>query len=138
VDAGRLLGRGIGFPPRIGPDGRVMWSEGEVNVRESVRIILLTEERERIRLPEFGGSLTQFLFEPNTVTTRQLIRDRIGKALEQWEPRIRVETITVEPDQPPPGSREPGDPQSAVATVTYKLVATQVRERVSLNVTLAR
>lgn len=138
MDAGRLLGRGIGFPPRIGPDGRVMWSEGDVNVRESVRIILLTEERERIRHPEFGGSLTQFLFEPNTVTTRQLIRDRIGKALEQWEPRIRVETITVEPDQPPPGSQEPGDPQSAVATITYKLIATQVRERVSLNVTLAR
>ena len=138
MDAGRLLGRGISFPPRIGPDGRVMWSEGDVNVRESVRIILLTEERERLRLPEFGGSLTQFLFEPNTVTTRQLIRDRIGKALEQWEPRVRVESITVEPDQPVPGSQELGDPQTAIATITYKLVATQVRERVSVNVTLAR
>jgi phage baseplate assembly protein W len=138
MDAGRLLGRGISFPPRIGPDGRVMWSEGDENVREAVRIILLTEQRERIRLPEFGGSLTQFLFEPNTVTTRQLIRDRIGKALEQWEPRVRVESITVEADQPPSGSQGLGDPQSAVATITYKLVATQVRERVSLNVTLAR
>lgn len=137
MDPGRVLGRGIGFPPHVGADGRVAWSEGEVNVREAVRIILLTEQRERLRLPDFGGSLGQFLFEPNTVLTRQLIRDRITKALEQWEPRIRIESVTVEADQPVPGSQRPADPQSAVATITYKLVATQLRERVSLNVTLA-
>ena len=55
MDAGRLFGRGISFPPRVGPDGRVAWSEGEVNVREAIRIILMTEPRERLRLPEFGG-----------------------------------------------------------------------------------
>jgi uncharacterized protein len=55
-DTGRILGRGISFPPRVGPDGRVAWSEGDVNVREAIRIILLTEQRERLRLPAFGGS----------------------------------------------------------------------------------
>jgi phage baseplate assembly protein W len=68
------------------------------------------------------------LFEPNTVTTRHLIQDRIAKALEQWEPRIRVESISVEPDST--------DPEAAIATITYKLVATQARQRLSLNVTL--
>ena len=58
----------MSFPPRVGPDGRVAWSEGEVNVREAIRIILMTEPRERLRLPEFGGGLSRFLFEPNTVT----------------------------------------------------------------------
>ena len=119
----------MSFPPRIGPDGRVAWSEGEVNVREAIRIILLTERHERLRLPEFGGSLTHFLFEPNTVTTRHLIRDRINTELEKWEPRIRVESVNVDQDAE--------DRQGAVATITYKLVATGVRERVSLNVTLA-
>jgi phage baseplate assembly protein W len=138
VDPGRVLGRGIAFPPHIGADGRVAWSAGEVNVREAIRIILMTEQRERLRLPEFGGSLGQFLFEPNTVLTRQLIRDRITKALEQWEPRVRIESVTVEADRLPAGSQGLGDPQSAIATITYKLVATQVRERVSVNVTLAR
>ena len=129
MDNGRLLGRGIAFPPRVGPDGRVAWSEGEVNVREAIRIILLTEQHERLRLPEFGGSLGRFLFEPNTVTTRHLIQDRITKELAQWEPRIVVESVSVEPD--------PSDSQAAVATITYRLVATHARERVSLNVTLA-
>ena len=128
LDSGQLFGRGIAFPPRVGPDGRVAWSQGEANVRESVRIILMTELRERLRLPDFGGGLGLFLFEPNTVATRHQIQDRIGKALAQWEPRLKVESITVEPD--------PGEPTGAVATITYRLVATQARERVSLNVTL--
>jgi len=129
MDTGRLFGRGIAFPPRVGGDGRVAWSEGELNVREAIRIILMTERRERLMLPEFGGGLAPFLFEPNTVTTRHLIKDRIEKALARWEPRIQVEAVSVEPD--------PADPQAAVAAITYKLVATQTRERVSLNVTLA-
>lgn len=119
----------MSFPPRIGPDGRVAWSEGEVNVREAIRIILLTERQERLRLPEFGGSLNHFLFEPNTVSTRHLIADRITTELENWEPRVKVEAVTVDQDEE--------DPQGAIATITYKLVATGIRERVSLNVTLA-
>ncbi|HEY3301932.1 MAG TPA: GPW/gp25 family protein [Candidatus Binatia bacterium] len=129
IDQGRLFGRGISFPPRVGADGRVAWSEGEQNVRETIRVILMTERRERLRLPDFGGSLSRFLFEPNTVTTRHLIADQMQKSLEQWEPRIRVESVSVEPDA--------ADPQSAVATITYKLVATGERQRVGLNVALA-
>ena len=128
-DAGKILGKGISFPPRIGADGRVVWSEGETNVRESIRVILMTELNERIHLPEFGGGLNRFLFEPNTSTTRQLIRDRITKALAEWEPRITVQSVTVEPDAQ--------DLQAAIATIYYKLVATQVSERVSLTVTLS-
>ena len=119
----------MSFPPRIGPDGRIAWSEGEVNVREAIRIILLTERHERLRLPEFGGSLNNFLFEPNTVTTRHLIQDRITSELEKWEPRIKVDSVNVDQDEE--------DRQGAIATITYKLVATGIRERVSLNVTLA-
>jgi len=128
MNNGQLFGRGISFPPRVGPDGRVAWSEGEVNVREAIRIILMTEENERLRLPEFGGSLSRFLFEPNTVTTRHLIEDRITQELAQWEPRVQVESVSVDPEE--------GDPQAAIATITYKLVATRLRERVSLKVTL--
>ena len=128
-DPGKLFGRGISFPPRLGPDGRMAWSEGETNIREAIQLILLTEQRERLRLPEFGGNLGLFLFEPNTVTTRHMIQDRITKALAQWEPRILVQSVDVEPD--------PTDPQAAIATITYKLVATQTRERVSLSVNLA-
>src|SRR5215469_11972810 len=73
MDLGQLFGRGISFPPRVGPDGRIVWSEGTVNVRESIQVILLTNLRERVRLPEFGGGLSTFLFEPNNPTTYHLM-----------------------------------------------------------------
>ena len=128
MDKGLIFGRGISFPPRVGSDGRIAWSEGEENIREAIRIILLTEQRERLGLPGFGGGLRQFLFEPNTVSTRHSIQERISKALASWEPRIRIESVSVEAD--------PSDPEAAIATITYKLVATQTLERVSLNVKL--
>ena len=128
MDAGRLFGRGIAFPPRV-VNGRVMWSEGEQNIREAIRIVLLTDERERIRLPEFGGTLRRFLFEPNTVATRHQIEDEINGALSRWEARIEIDTIAVEPDA--------DDPQAAIATITYQLVATDAVERVSLTVMMA-
>ncbi|HEX7838554.1 MAG TPA: hypothetical protein VF469_13860, partial [Kofleriaceae bacterium] len=42
--------------------------------------------------------------------------------------RIAVSSVDVEPD--------PSDSTAAVATITYKLVATQTLERVSVTVTL--
>jgi phage baseplate assembly protein W len=128
MDTGRILGRGIGFPPRVGADGRVAWSQGEQNVRESVEVVLKTELRERLRLPDFGGGLGRFLFEPNTTTTRRQIQDRIVKSLALWEPRISVESVSVDGD--------PQDREAAVATIVYRLVATQAQERVSLTVLL--
>ena len=128
MDSESVLGKGIAFPPRLGPDGRWAWSQGEENVRQAMQVILLTNQGERLMLPDFGGDLVQFLFEPNTTTTRHLILGRIRKALAAWEPRLRVETITVEED--------PADLQAAIATITYKLVATQASQQVSLRVTL--
>jgi uncharacterized protein len=128
MNAGKIFGRGMSFPPRVGADGRVAWSEGETNVRESIRVILMTEQPERLRTPNFGGSLGRCLFEPNTVSTRRSIQDRITKELAQWEPRISVQSVDVEADK--------DDPTAAIATITYKLIATQTVERVSLSVTL--
>jgi len=129
TDVGTILGRGIAFPPRVGADGRVAWSAGEDNVRDAIRIILGTERNERLRLPEFGAGLRRFLFEPNTAATRHRLEDRILRALAAWEPRIAVESVDVEPD--------PDDAESAVATIEYKLVATQVSDRITVAVALA-
>ena len=129
MDPGRILGRGISFPPRVGADGRVAWSEGEQNIREAIEVVLRTSPRERLRLPAFGAGLEGFLFEPNTVATRRQIQDRITKALAAWEARIVVQSIVVEEDE--------RDPEAARATITYRLVATQATERVSLSVAVS-
>jgi len=124
--SGEVIGRGISFPPRLGPDGRLAWSAGEQNVRESIRVILMTELGERLRRPDFGAGLTGYLMEPNTVTTRRQIQDRILKALALWEPRIEVESVRVE--------AATDDPDSVVATIVYRLVATGAQEAVTTDI----
>lgn len=126
MDNARVYGRGMAFPPRVGADGRIAWSEGEPNIREAIRIVLSTEPGERLRLPEFGAGLRRFLFEPNTLATHTLIRQTIAEALKRWEPRVQVEAVEVQADA--------SDAEWALATITYRLVATQVQERVSLRV----
>lgn len=129
MDAGTLIGRGIAFPPHVGADGRVAWSQGAENVTQAIEVILLTESGERILLPEFGGRLRTYLFEPNTVATRRLIQEDIQNALQRWEPRIAVDSVSVEADD--------SDPHAAIATIEYKLIATQIAAQTSVTVQLA-
>ncbi|HRX02336.1 MAG: GPW/gp25 family protein [Anaerolineae bacterium] len=123
-----IFGQGLGFPPRVGGDGRLYWSVGEQNVRESLRIILLTEPGERLMRETFGCGLRRFLFEPNTVTTRQLIKERIIEAVGRWEPRVALQEVTVE--------GTPDDPRLVAITIQYRLIATQSVERLSLSLQL--
>jgi len=123
-----LLGQGLSFSPRVGADGRLAWSAGEDNVRESILLILLTEPGERVMREEFGCGLGRFLFEPNTVTTRQLIRERITNAIGRWEPRVTVDDVTVEPDT--------ANPRLVGVNILFRLVATQALGRVGLTLQL--
>jgi phage baseplate assembly protein W len=123
-----LLGQGLSFPPRIGADGRLAWSADEDNVRESVRVILLTEPGERLMREEFGCGLKRFLFEPNTSTTRELIRERIIQAITRWEPRVTLQDVIVAAD----------DENSRLVeiSVLFRLVATQAPGRLGLTLQL--
>ena len=123
-----LLGQGLSFPPRIGADGRLAWSADEDNVRESVRVILLTEPGERLMREEFGCGLRRFLFEPNTPTTRELIRERITQAITRWERRVTVEDVIV--------SADPANSRLVEVAVLFRLVATQATGRLGLTLQL--
>lgn len=125
-----LLGRGLSWPLRVDADGRLARSADETNVREHIRLILATGRGERIGVPEFGAGLTEFLFEPNTPTTHRLIKGRVENALTRWEPRIRVEDVTVAADAQ--------QPSRCIATVRFRLLASGQTERVSLAIDLAR
>lgn len=124
-----IFGRSLSFPPRVGADGRFVWSEGETNIRESIAMILKTEPGERLGVPDFGAGLGRFLFEPNNAATHTRIQDAIAAALARWERRIQVELVDVAADA--------DDPASALATISYRLIATNARARLSLSVPLA-
>jgi hypothetical protein len=123
------FGKGMAFPPRIGGTGRMLWSEGEHNIEESIAIILRTDPNERVGLPQFGTGLSSFLFDPNNAATHARIAHLIDAALRKWEPRIALEGVDV--------AASPDASETAIATISYRLVATGAAAAVSLDIPLA-
>lgn len=123
-----LFGQGIAFPVHLQGSKTLAWSNGAENIRQSIQLILLTERGERIMLPEFGAGLKRFLFQPNTVATRRLIEEEISRSLERWEPRIRLENVSVEADNT--------DLHAALAIIRYSLIATSSQQELQLRVQL--
>jgi uncharacterized protein len=98
----RFLGRGWNFP--IVPDargGQLRLVTGPDKVRQSIMLILETEPGERIMRPTFGCGLRRYLMKPNTPATRALIKNDVEQALAAFEPRIRVQTVSVDPGDDP-------------------------------------
>jgi phage baseplate assembly protein W len=124
-----VFGKGISFPPRVGADGRMVWADGEQGIRESIAVILRTDPGERVGVTEFGAGLGRYLFEPNNAATHARMQDSIQRALARWEGRIQLESVDIAAD--------PSDAESALATITYRLVATAARERLTVSVPLA-
>lgn len=92
---GLLKQYGVGIQlPLIESQG-FNWITGTYAVEQSIRAILLTEPGERIGRPDFGVGLRGYLFSPNNITTRALMRDDITRAIETEEHRITLEEVSV-------------------------------------------
>ena len=68
---------------------------GMNQVKSDLLVLLLTEPGERVMLPEFGTPLKKFLFEPNTSSLVDAVKDTIANSIKMWEPRIAVSQIEV-------------------------------------------
>lgn len=101
MSARRLLGRGWAFPVAPGSAGAIEYLDGPDKVAQSIQLILDTEPGERVMRPAFGCGLRRHLMAPNTSATRGLIRLDVERALSQFEPRIRLREIRVDPGDDP-------------------------------------
>jgi phage baseplate assembly protein W len=93
-----FLGKGWKFPVQVDGSGRITLSQFEEDIREAIRIILLTSKGERVMRPEFGAGLHDFVFETMSATNIGAIQSAIQDALIEWEPRIELLSVKVEPD----------------------------------------
>ena len=91
------LGQGVSFPMRVNKQGNLTLSREIDNIEESILIILLTEPGERLYRPDFGCRLHELAFAPLNSETLMLMRIWVQEALDQWEPRIELESIITEP-----------------------------------------
>ncbi|MEO8333811.1 MAG: GPW/gp25 family protein [bacterium] len=98
----RFLGRGWSAP--VAPDSstrRLEYAEGPSKIEQSIRIIIETEPGERIMRPSFGCGLRRYLMRPNTSATRAMIRHDVELGLANFEPRISVNSVLVDPGDDP-------------------------------------
>ena len=92
-------GPAIGWPLLPFPDenGELAYPGGLAeSVRQQLQVILSTRPGEQLMRPGFGAGLTEFLGEPDTITTRRRVYDRVIESLARWEPRVEVNRVEVD------------------------------------------
>jgi len=56
---------------------------------------IFTPKGQRVRMPDFGTNLIQFIFDDNTQTTWDKIRDEISATTEKYVPSVKVTDVEV-------------------------------------------
>ena len=66
------------------------------DIKRSVRNLVLTNEFDRPFHPEIASHVRDLLFQPFTAITYNLLRNRIDKVLEIYEPRVKLTRIEID------------------------------------------
>ena len=68
---------------------------GENSIKQSIKNILMIDQYEKPFNPYFGAGLQDLLFEPITPTSANTLKRRIESTLNNYEPRIFLESTSV-------------------------------------------
>jgi phage baseplate assembly protein W len=121
----------IGWPllPVPNANGELAYPQSLAeSVRQQLRVILSTRPGEQLMRPGFAAGLTEFLGQPDNVTTRRRIYDRVMDAIGRWEPRVQVDRVDVD--------ALPGRPGWLRIDVAYRLRRTSEPGNIGVNVEL--
>lgn len=89
MESKRFLGTGWKFPVQLDEKtGRVAMSTMEDDIKEAIRIILLTNIGERVMRPDFGSGAQEYVFESDSEEFIASVRNTVTDALTRHEPRI--------------------------------------------------
>ena len=93
--ASEFVGRGWAFPLRTDPTGGIALVSDEQEIEEAIRLILGTAYGERPMRPDFGCAIHDFVFGEADAATAGRLGQEVRASLVRWEPRIRVDDVTV-------------------------------------------
>jgi hypothetical protein len=92
-----FLGRGWGFPPRFNRGGQsVSMVDEDEDIKQSLKLLLLTAPGERVMHPEFGCGIRSMVFNTIDTATITTIQDLIQRAVLFFEPRVVLERVDVD------------------------------------------
>jgi uncharacterized protein len=119
VHDSEIIGRGWTFPLQTDATGSISLVSGVTELEQAMYLILVTTPGERPMRPEFGCHLSDFVFASADATTAGLIASEVRAALEQWEPRVSVDDVTV--------SVDPEDASTLLIDIEYTVLHTYDR-----------
>lgn len=91
-----FLGTGWSFPPEFSTDSNTIeMVRAEVDINQSLQILLATSLGERVMQPTYGCNMTDYQFEPINSNLLGFLRNLIERAILFHEPRIILENITI-------------------------------------------
>ncbi|SEL37936.1 hypothetical protein SAMN05216359_108101 [Roseateles sp. YR242] len=94
-----FLGTGWAFPPTFDIRSRsAALVSAAPDVRESLRILMLTHPGERVMHPTYGCGLKRLVFEQVTSSLLTETRNMIQRAVMLFEPRVELEGIRFDTD----------------------------------------
>ncbi len=92
-----FLGKGMKFPPQINPaTGRFVTSSEEESVRESIYLILMTQQTERPLRPAFGSNIMSYTFMDINMGQLNMVARTIREQIMAQEPRISDVRVGME------------------------------------------
>ena len=117
--ANEFTGTGWRFPILPDATGTLSYVSGDVNVEQSLRILLLTELGQRVMRPDFGSKAARLVFAPGSLQYLGQLETTVREAIRDWEPRIEVEEVRAEVN--------PNDETRVSVKLAYKVRPTNTR-----------
>ncbi len=105
-----FVGSRLAFPFQLGDRNQIALVSGDLAIRQSIYIIVLTIPGERVMHPDFGCEIHSLVFDPVNDETAVVAERYVRDALLRWEPRINVQEVKVTP-----GDTELGEMSIAVS-----------------------
>jgi phage baseplate assembly protein W len=91
-----IVGTGWRFPILPDAAGGLSYVDGDENVEQSLKILLLTDLGQRVMRPDFGCKAPSLVFAPGSVQYLGLLETTVREAVRDWEPRIDLEEVRAE------------------------------------------
>jgi uncharacterized protein len=123
-------GRGVAFPLVPDAGGALRYVGGDDGVTQSLRLLLRTVAGERVMRPDFGTRAPELVFAPGSETNLRLLQQTVSEAIQDHEPRVRVDSVTVSPDLQ--------SPERVDIVVTYTVRRTNTRDSIVYPYYVAR
>jgi phage baseplate assembly protein W len=132
--AEEFRGRGWRFPILPDETGALGWCEGQPNIEQSLKVLLLTELGERVMRPTFGTEAPRMVFAPGSEQYLRLLEQSVVRAVREFEPRVDLLDVRAEPGVSEPGTApEAGSSGRAEARVTVSIAYRVRRTNTSFN-----